>query len=242
MLLGMSNSYRLKSHPNKLLFEHLKSVASATQQKIEDVFPKLFTDITLNDLAQTAFIIGATHDIGKGTTFFQKYLSSNKEVSINPLLKSHSPISSLYCSWIVFNDDRISDNYREFLTMASSLVIQGHHGSLKRPTSYIKILDKFDADADEKNIFLQQFNAFENIDELERISKELGIQSFVKFTQTWKSHLRDLCDQIVIPIDRSIIGKKFSDCREPYFLINLLYSALLDADRLDAAWLNTNRF
>src|SRR5919198_5773804 len=210
----MSNSYRLKSHthPDKLLFEHLKSVGFATQQKIENVFPKIHTNIELNDLARTAFIIGASHDIGKGTAFFQKYLlsPSDQDVTFNPLLKSHSLISSLYCSWVVFNDNRISENCREFLAMASSLVIQAHHGSLKLPTSYIQMLDDFY----DRNIFLQQINAFDSIDELERISKNLDLCSFTKFTQIWEAHYNDLCQCIVFP--PRVIDKIFRDSREPY--------------------------
>ena len=131
----MSNSYQLKSHPDRLLYHHLKSVASLAKRYVEEIFPKITTDISFADLAETAFITGATHDIGKGTTFFQDYMLGH--VKIDPLLKSHSMISSLYCSWCIHNNSKISDNHRDFLAVASALAIQGHHGSLKRPTSYL---------------------------------------------------------------------------------------------------------
>ena len=163
----MSNSYQLKSHPSKTLYKHLESVSSLIKKTIEEAYPKISTNIPLSDLMRTAFVTGATHDIGKGTRFFQNYMLNHTD--IDPLLKSHSMISSLYCSWIILNDLTISDRYRHFLVMASSLAIQGHHGSLRRPTSYLKGLDNFD----EKEIFSRQIKAFENINELERISKNL---------------------------------------------------------------------
>jgi CRISPR-associated endonuclease/helicase Cas3 len=226
----MSNSYQLRSHPDKPLFEHLKSVALATQEKIEAATLKISTNITLSDLERCAFIIGATHDIGKGTTYFQRYLPPIREIPLNPLLKSHSLISSLYCSWVILNDDKIS-GYRQFLAMASALAIQAHHGSLKRPTSYVKVIDNFY----DEDVFAKQVDSFESIHELERISKDLGICSFTKFIKAWDTHFYDFRDLIVFP--SYIIEKIFMDNREPYFLINLLYSCLLDADRLDVAGL-----
>lgn len=225
----MSNSYQLKSHPDRLLYDHLRCVAFSSRSRIEEIFPKLYTNITLSDLARTSFIIGATHDIGKGTTFFQRYLPPLKQASSDPLLKSHSIISSLYCSWLIQNDTKISDMYRDFLVMASSLVIQGHHGSLKRPTRYyIGMQDTF---AD-KGIFSKQIEAFERIDELEKITQNLGLKSFIEFTKLWEDHLNRLgC--ILRRIDP--IKQKFDSSKEPYFLTNLLYSSLLDADIMNVA-------
>lgn len=151
---------------------------------------------------------------------------------MDPLLKSHSMISSLISSRWILDNPKISDNYKDFLAVASALAIQGHHGSLKRPTSYIsKGLDIFD----DKEIFLRQIEAFQRIEELESISQNLELGSFIEFTSTWQSHLHEL-SKILIKSSSSIKGK-FTDFREPYFIINLLYSALLDADRMDAAGL-----
>jgi CRISPR-associated endonuclease Cas3-HD len=168
------------------------------------VCPKLTTRVSLRDLTETAFVTGATHDIGKGTTFFQKYLSGHKK--IDPLLKSHSMISSLFCSKCILDNPKISDNYRNFLAVASALVIQGHHGSLKRPISYLsKGLDIFD----DSEIFLRQIKAFQSIEELERISENLGLESFVKFTKKWESHFCKFSK--ILSKSSSFAEKKFSD-------------------------------
>jgi CRISPR-associated endonuclease/helicase Cas3 len=88
----MSSSYQLKSHPNKLLYDHLRSVSLLTERRVEEVCSEISTNISREDLKRVAFIVGATHDIGKGTTFFQRYML-NHEI-VDPLLKSHSLISS----------------------------------------------------------------------------------------------------------------------------------------------------
>lgn len=226
----MSSSYQLKSHPNKILYEHLRSVASSTKTIIQETFQHIFTQVTISDLVKTAYVTGATHDIGKGTTFFQDYILTGT-VKQDPLLKSHSMISSLYCSWVISNDSSISDGYKDFLATASSLAIQGHHGSLKYPINYIKGLENFY----DKDIFSRQIeSAPENTIELEKISHNLGLPSFMNFSKSWENYI-DHFEDILMKSSR--IHKRFTHFQEPYFLINLLYSSLLDADRMDAAGL-----
>jgi len=217
----MSNSYQLKSHPpDRLLRDHLIQVSSSCKRIIEQTTNVISTNISLSDLTRVAFIIGATHDIGKGTPYFQKYLL-DKEAKIDPFLKSHSMISSLYCSWLILNDTTISDINRNYLCLAASLVIQGHHGSLKRPTSYLENLEQFN----KEEIFSKQIESLnESLQELERITThDLGLDSFIEFTNSWQDHLFDFCRNIIL------LGPA-TYSKEQYFTINLLYSALLEAD------------
>src|SRR5207245_7995734 len=106
----MSSSYQLKSHPNKILYEHLKSVALSAKRIVEETYWKISTNVSISDLTQAAFVTGATHDIGKGTTLFQNYML-NHTSDIDPILKSHSMISSLYCSWVILHHPGISHRH-----------------------------------------------------------------------------------------------------------------------------------
>ena len=137
-------------------------------------------------------------------------------------------ISSLYCSWLILNESTILDINKKYLALAASLVIQGHHGSLKRPTSYLRNLEYFN----DEEIFIRQVEALKenNIEEIERITtKDLGLRSFVEFINCWQDHLYDFNRNIIL-----LSKFSFSEKMEPYFTINLLYSALLDADIIDA--------
>jgi CRISPR-associated endonuclease/helicase Cas3 len=198
------------------------------------LYTNLFSqkDDYYQDLIRTAYVIGACHDIGKGTSYFQQYLLN--EMNFDPLLKSHSFISSLYSSFVISRDPEIVNENRDFLILASSLAIQGHHGSLKRPTNVLKGFDFFD----ERKIFLQQIESFQNIKEMEIISNNLKIFSFSKFINEWETCLFEFGKTL---IRWNKIVKNVKDYRDPYFLIHTMFSSLLDADRLDASSLSIKR-
>jgi CRISPR-associated endonuclease Cas3-HD len=195
------------SRPDRILYDHLKSVALRSRENLIEVLPKITTSFSIPNLTRTDTLIGATHDIGKGTSFFQDYLSNPKLVT-NPLLKSHSMISSMYCSWIILNDLQISDEYRDFLALASAIVIQGHHGSLKRGTYYTGLSDFVTGE-----IFSKQIESFRSTGELEKISQNLGddicckvqgmdlvkLGSIREFTNVWEDHFFKLQDLISDP-------------------------------------------
>src|SRR5690242_7488586 len=101
----MSYFYQLKSHPNRLLLGHLYSVATLASKNMGSIYPQLNINIKKEDITRTSFITGALHDIGKGTCYFQCYL--NGEYHGDPMLKSHSMISSLYSLWAILNDGNI---------------------------------------------------------------------------------------------------------------------------------------
>jgi CRISPR-associated endonuclease/helicase Cas3 len=135
---------------------------------------------------------------------------------------------ALYCSWVIINDKEISDSNRKFLALFGSLVIQGHHGSLKSRVKYLSNLDYFR----EHDIFAKQIKSYEStIQEMEAITTEdLGLGSFVEFCKQWKDYLFTFSKDILL-----LQKLDFVDKIEPYFIINMLFSALLDADNMDAA-------
>ena len=71
-------NYQLKSHPDKLLIEHLSEVANIVKNTIEGKsfrfslqFEDKNEDINLL-IKNLAFLAGAFHDLGKATHFFQE--------------------------------------------------------------------------------------------------------------------------------------------------------------------------
>ena len=82
-------------------------------------------------ISQALKIICISHDLGKGTPYFQDYINK-KNIPENSFLKSHSTVSSLYtyktCKDILMDD---------FLTFITSIVVQGHHGIIPSPQKAI---------------------------------------------------------------------------------------------------------
>lgn len=215
--------YRLLSHPDTLLKDHLRHVANACKNTIEDLH------LLHKDIVRTAYLIGACHDIGKGTPYFQRYILGDKGGDV--LLKSHAMISSIYCSWVLIHDKQISEANRKFLAFAASLVIQGHHGCLKSQDKYYdRIIDFRD-----KKIFENQIESFKFYrDEMETITThDLGLMSFSEFCRCWHQFLSSVFKNLVLSTIRLSGGEM-----EPYFVINMLFSALIDADTMDAAKLD----
>ena len=225
----MSNSFLLLSHPKSLLVSHLKSVATKSSSSMSKILSSISIPYCAEDLIRTAYMMGATHDIGKSSEFFQDYIRKN---SIVPLLKSHSPISSLFCHWAIKNDEKIS-NSAKILSVLAALGVQSHHGSLKRPD----ILDSGMRDFFDDKILERQINSMQKNPEVERICNNLGIPSFSKFSNDWKTHFEEMTSELWFFENPDRSDPAFST----YYLTNLLFSILLDSDRLDAAGISYDR-
>jgi CRISPR-associated endonuclease/helicase Cas3 len=221
--------YHLKSHPpDRLLKDHLRRVALAAQKTVQELLnSKVTTSIPHNDLVKTAIVVAACHDLGKGTPYFQSYLLGEK---VDVYLKSHSMIGALYASWLILNDETISEKNRSFLARAAALAIQGHHGSLKSSPKCLENVIYFY----KNEIFSRQIESFKiNEQELESImTRDFKLKSFIEFCNNWKSHYHHVRRELFID------NPDFENKIEPFFMINLLFSALIDNDNLDAAELD----
>ena len=205
----------LKSHPNKLLEDHLKNVANFSKSSFNSL---IFENNEL--FAEIAYIIGLSHDFAKSTSFFQDYIitgNSNEN-------KAHGFLSAVFTyfaveSYLIKNNITFEKN----LAIISYIVVLHHHGNIKniptlddyhenkfksKPiTNQIKDLSNFNNDFklfyNDYDIILEQF--FEDIDDIsERITDDL-------------------------------FDFDYDVTLEYYFLILLFYSVLLDADKMDAS-------
>jgi len=226
----MSSSFQLRSHPDTPLVDHLRSVAEKSQKTILETLKNTNIPFDSKSLVRTAYIMGATHDIGKSSEFFQRYIKGDKNQK--PLIKSHSPISSLFCYWAVNHDSKISKD-SHILGISAALGVNGHHGSLKSPITYSNGMDNLF----EEKILQQQIESIQRNSEIERICKNLGIGSFVEFSSGWQEHFESMI--------HNFWEFKLPSNTEPnyhlYFLTNLFFSVLLDSDRTDAAKISYQR-
>jgi CRISPR-associated endonuclease/helicase Cas3 len=211
--LYSSNIY---SHPDKLLEDHLKNVA-----ELMDLFLSEKPSHIKNQLSPIIRIIGLSHDIGKATNSFQKYLFANENEK-NKLKTQHSLFSAVVAYYLVKEINPEND----FLPLFAYIAVRRHHGDL------IDILDEVSSFGKNDANFLQ--NQLDDIDE-------------TKFSVLAK-HLF-ACD-LPIKLDKNIIRKWIQDFDQElkyykkrsrqgfeiksYIILNLLYSLLIDADKTDA--------
>ena len=217
------SSYHLESHPGRSLIEHLKQVSQLAVTITKDLqsYSPAVRDLKLIEAIK---IIGLSHDLAKSTTFFQDYLRTKKYS--DSFLKSHSTLSSLYgflaCQKVV------GDNFLSFMTL---IAIQGHHGGMP---SLGAALIRINAHREELN---QQIDNIEYLDEIDDLLAEYNLPKF--------SECRKLINSIAVlhkakqNVDARL--KKMSSSVRAYFITNMLFSALIDADRMNASGLELQK-
>ena len=197
------------SHPGRLLKDHLRDVGEASAYYLRAA------KIGDKKLIRAAEIMGKTHDFGKYTTFFQSHLQGKK---VHNALFSHSPLSAFVASWIVSRE--LKD---PFLTAAAYLCVLRHHGNLINFQDTLAHLENY-------STFLErQINSIEK--NLPRISTELseiGIHGIEEFFGNIEEIRKDIGKEL-------FYATNMKTGWDEYFRILLLFSALIDADKKDAA-------
>lgn len=207
------------------LKEHLTAVAESSHRIIERKTLS-FPDIATSDIADIGRILGACHDFGKATTFFQQYIDREQE-NPYPRNKRHSLISAFYAYHVLskeFDADRIA--------LLGWLIVQRHHGNLEsffgdRPP----LLQKCKA---EKDLLQKQAKNIQEhaLTEVERIYDTLDINYVSSFLDAVISG--DIFEEVIETYykhDRD----KFGENSDNYYLVLFLYSVLLDTDKMNSA-------
>jgi len=194
-------------------------------------------------LKDAIYLIGITHDLGKATGYFQKYITEKNEKKKKSLkakdITHHGLLSALFSYAVMreyLNQRELKDGLlAEYLPIMSFLAVKRHHGNLLNAIDEIK-----DVDIDKEKILKLAELQIESIDKTEfcktleyLISREViklkidlgAIISYIKndeiknLKRKEKDFIRGLYDE----------GNLF-----PYFIFQFIYSSLLDADKTDA--------
>ena len=207
----ISYQFKLKSHPDRLLNDHLNGVYRIAIKQFDKVkcdFPNFKRD----ELREVISVASLFHDFGKATTFFQEYLKNPNILSNtdNRMKRRHGLISAMVTYQILkslFPDNSI-------LPVFGFIIVRRHHGDLE---DYRKLL--IISDEDLRNCQIQAEHI--NYEELQQIIKtcDVGKELIYDF------QYRDM---------RELRRKDREFSTEHYFAINLLYSILLQADKTDA--------
>jgi CRISPR-associated endonuclease/helicase Cas3 len=125
---------RYESHPGKPLVEHLREVAAGARARLDH--PALRHRELLR---QAAFLVGLAHDLGKYTTYFQEHLRKKKRFEGG--LERHAFLGALLAAWLLH--ERLQDRdlpdapNREFLPLLGYLAVHRHHGHLVAPETLL---------------------------------------------------------------------------------------------------------
>lgn len=214
--LGSSSEW-LARHGEELV-THLHAVGSLA---------RLFAPPSL---AETAELVGQVHDLGKATPFFLQRL--NNPHFTDPTA-NHAYISALFGAWVAQG--------RGFDALAVFLAVARHHGSLRTPSVVLPHPDDIDP---------PDFSTVERHG-LRRTLRAL-CQQIPKVAESWPS----LCRQLGLPDPtpflqgeiwttlralaeeaRQLEALSLDDvtARRRYWHVNILFSALIDADKKLAA-------
>lgn len=223
----MSFSFKLKSHPEKKLVEHLCNVAKLSNNLVNSKF------IENNQLfSKIAGLNGISHDFGKSTTAFQKYILDPNEKS---KFTYHSFVSSFFGYYLVKDYLEKKGSYDEFwyLPAISWIVINKHHGNINnlKHSEIPKLNDNNKIDVVTEQIKEIHKN---HLDEIKHIYEDIlpysKIQDFFNILITRDSKFTEEIHKNVKKLFREKNLKY-------YFLILFFYSVLLDADKMDASGL-----
>ncbi len=229
---------KLKSHSNKLLYIHLKNVGNLSKKTIESKKINISEFLDFEILKEITYLIGITHDFGKATDYFQKYINEEDE-KIKLKLKNkpethHAFLSALFAYYVIKNylsrKDLIEKKCYKYLPIISFLVVKRHHGNLGNAKD-----ETYFNDNDEENIKKQ----------IDAISFNRLNGFYQKLYTNYKINISDFKDkykEIMSEINSGINGQRkliirLDEESNPfyYFISLLLYSVLLDSDKKDAA-------
>lgn len=226
----------LHSHtdPDVSLQEHLGRVARMSRQAVEQKNLKL-TLVDKSDLADIACLLGACHDLGKATTFFQRFLHG-KKTSRN--LTPHAMISALGTYEAI--QLLLPDN--PFAPLWGYLAVRYHHGNLQDPDNTI---------FPDPPVLQKQWHNItgNNLQQLQSIYRGL----FDSIGVDAGSFLSSLDDRIESGLDRferdlhKTIMMELWDLEsdraiECFLITNFLYSVLVDSDKRVAGEMDSDYF
>lgn len=213
--ISVSSNLYSHSDPEKLLEDHLINVA-----KLMLIFLSEKPADVRQELLETAKIIGLSHDLGKATNSFQKYLFADEEQKqrLKTELTRHSLFSAICAYHIAKNNSK-----NELFPLFAYITVRRHHGNL------IDVIDEVSL-FDEKDIYLLQ-KQLDDIDEsaftilsnklyLEGLPVLLNKELIQKWIGNFKNDIKTL----------KRLLRKNSNIKN-YITLNLLYSLLIDADK-----------
>jgi CRISPR-associated endonuclease/helicase Cas3 len=202
-----------KTRGTKLLKVHVQQVTDKALQLLADANHLNFS-LKINELEDLLREIGAYHDLGKYTFHFQNYLL-NKTGQFDTELKQHAKFGAFTLFQKLLKANQIKGAALAFF------IVERHHANLKEFWLMESLAEK---NGSQHRVFEKQKKAL-TTEDWTAMQSEMSEPNLLEFTQFPEDD--DLRDSIESVDDEKSIGN--------YFLINYLFSLLIEADKLDAS-------
>ncbi|MCD6401362.1 MAG: CRISPR-associated endonuclease Cas3'', partial [Anaerolineales bacterium] len=211
--------------PEKPLFEHLQNVSHICRETIASQKLNLM-QMNKMDLGKLSFLIGLFHDFGKATSWFQNYIRGHEKSSH---FTNHSLFSAIVGYYAVLQEMK-----NEKWAYIAYMIIKRHHGNLE---SFEQCGDKLNLAPVKEQLKNIQKTCFDVLSEFyHRNGIELQFLSHIDWNDF--KHRIDDSDEFVMELSE----QNDDDSFETFFLINYLFSLLIDSDKQDAARLDNSYF
>lgn len=206
------------SHPDRLLEDHLIGVAMLSELFLSEKPP-----IIKEQLSGVSKIIALSHDIGKATGYFQKYLKvdeQEREKLKNTREIKHSLLSAI-CAYYLTKELKTDEMFPFF----AFFTVRRHHGNL------INVIDGVILDSDDIDILYRQIESLDNegftilANKLYKAGLPLLLSK--QLIANWINDFNNESNRIKKNL------RKIDGGVSNYIILNLLYSLLLDADKSD---------
>ncbi len=210
---------KLKSHPDRLLADHITGVHQ-TALLLFDKTPCNFLLFSNEELRKVISAASWFHDFGKATPYFQEYIQNPDKSSTEDERKKrrHGLISALMTFGVL--KDKMPENI--VLAIFGFIIVRRHHGNLENFTSLITFVD---GDLENCRFQSQQLN----YDDFHEMASGTGYEKFTnkEFLQNTIEFFEPRTPRLIKRLNRAFTT-------EHYFVLNLLYSLLLQSDKTDA--------
>jgi CRISPR-associated endonuclease/helicase Cas3 len=202
--------------------EHLQSVSKGCRSALSEYIN--FDGITAEQFATLTELCGKYHDLGKYTDFFQDYMLLGQDSPD----KDHAHISALFVYNLLNGTADSRPNLNMIISFFCYLAVRLHHGNLRVHGLNMKPQDML------QTLQNKQKNLLQNAEKiLQEFPEQCSRQDFENFLNLDNSILQNICD-----IPHYFKSARLKNAQWFFFLI-LLFSLLIDQDKLDSAQIAT---
>lgn len=196
--------------------KHLIAHTSGVNDKVQQLLSDALSFTVPVDIRNIAHEIARYHDLGKYTPHFQHYLLQQLG-QYDPTLKQHAKFGAIALL------EKLSRNDQLFEAWLALYIVVHHHNNLSDFSSLSRIISRNDSFHDEY-VFKEQLKSLQgSIGQVVQEMKEPDLESYLKFPD--RKVFNKACKQF---------SKQYGQA-ETFFLINYLFSLLIEADKLDAS-------